>query len=100
MANRLMEPSFMPISQSFDLAATLESGQVFRWEHNKGWYWGVAGPYGYGLRQIDDGLLFHTSAPSFEMAVQVIHSYFRLEDNLSDIRDYMANDEFLIEAET
>lgn len=88
----------MPISQPLDLQATLESGQVFRWRCDQGWYWGVVGPHAYALCQMEGGLLFLTSASSAAEALAELHAFLRLDDDLEAICREMAVDETLSEA--
>jgi len=88
---------FMAVEQPLDLRATLESGQVFRWRWEEGWYWGVVGQYAYALRQVDGGLLVHSSAPSTGMARAALHDYLRLDDDTEAISREMAADKRLAE---
>ena len=46
--------------RDYDLAATLTSGQAFRWRECEGWWEGVVGNHWVRLKQIDDGILAET----------------------------------------
>jgi N-glycosylase/DNA lyase len=43
--------------RDYDLAATLISGQAFRWHERGGWWEGIVGPQWARLKQTDDGIL-------------------------------------------
>jgi len=47
----------------YDLAATLDSGQVFRWRQNGDFWEGVVGPYFVRLKQTESGIHAVTAAP-------------------------------------
>jgi N-glycosylase/DNA lyase len=49
---------------NYDLAATLTSGQAFRWEHREGGWEGVIGKYWVRLRQVPEGVLAETVVPA------------------------------------
>jgi N-glycosylase/DNA lyase len=49
--------------RDYDLAATLNSGQVFRWQQNENSWIGVVGKNFARLTQTDGGILAETSAP-------------------------------------
>ena len=92
------EATFISVEQSLDLSATLESGQVFRWRRDDEWCWGVIGQHAYALRQVDGGLLFHTSAASVPGARAALHDFLRLDDDLEVICREMATDKPLAKA--
>jgi N-glycosylase/DNA lyase len=48
----------------YDLAATLKSGQAFRWEHCEGSWEGVISKYWVRLRQVPEGVLAKTAVPA------------------------------------
>jgi N-glycosylase/DNA lyase len=50
--------------KDYDLAATLDSGQVFRWREEKGSWRGVIGKRQVWLTQRNDGILAETGAPA------------------------------------
>ncbi len=71
--------------QPFDLASSLESGQAHRWRREGQWYVGVIYGNLIKIRQDLFGVEFR-SAPNMEETVApLLHSYFRLEDNLETI---------------
>jgi N-glycosylase/DNA lyase len=49
--------------RDYDLAATLDSGQVFRWQRNENSWAGVVGKNFARLTQTESGILAETSAP-------------------------------------
>jgi N-glycosylase/DNA lyase len=64
---------FIPV-RAYDLAATLTSGQAFRWQRREGAWEGILGSYWVRLREVDDGILVQTSEP--------IHDWHWLTDYL------------------
>ncbi|MGH7993271.1 MAG: DNA glycosylase, partial [Limisphaerales bacterium] len=69
-SSELTRSSSSPFSSStllcvrdYDLAATLDSGQVFRWQKQNDSWIGVAGKYCVRLTQVRDGLRAETAAP-------------------------------------
>jgi N-glycosylase/DNA lyase len=53
---------FLPV-RDYDLAATLASGQAFRWNLRDGWWEGVIGPRWVRLQSREGGILAETAAP-------------------------------------
>ena len=53
---------FLPV-RDYDLAATLDSGQVFRWRRQNGSWTGVSGRRWVRLTQIENGMLAETAPP-------------------------------------
>lgn len=49
--------------RDYDLAATLDSGQVFRWQEQRGSWLGVVGKHWVRLTQVHDGIRAETAAP-------------------------------------
>ncbi|MGH9594146.1 MAG: DNA glycosylase, partial [Bryobacteraceae bacterium] len=49
--------------RDYDLAATLDSGQVFRWQEHQGGWSGVIGKHWVRLTQVRDGIRAQTAAP-------------------------------------
>jgi N-glycosylase/DNA lyase len=43
--------------RDYDLAATLTSGQAFRWRERDGWWEGVVGRHWVRLKQVDEGIV-------------------------------------------
>jgi N-glycosylase/DNA lyase len=70
-----------------DLDHTLDSGQVFRWSRQGGWWRGVVGARSIRLRQDDDRLIAEGVDDSF------LRSYLRLDDDLEAIYDDLSRDE-------
>ncbi len=52
--------------QHYDLAATLTSGQAFRWKLRDGLWQGVVGEDWVRLRSSDQGILAETAAPVWD----------------------------------
>ncbi|MBI4197694.1 MAG: DNA-3-methyladenine glycosylase 2 family protein [Chloroflexi bacterium] len=89
---------FLPVSGPLDLKATLEGGQVFRWEQADGWYWGVIGAHGYALRQGEGGLLVRASVESEAEGREALAGFLRLDDDFDGICRLMGRDQRLREA--
>src|SRR5580704_12054382 len=47
----------------YDLAATLDSGQAFRWQQKDNHWQGVLGKHFVRLKQVEGGILAQTTAP-------------------------------------
>lgn len=90
------EIAFLPVEQPLNLQATMESGQLFRWNRDREWYRGVIGEHRYALKQAENGLLVKTSAT--EGAERTLRDFFRLDDDLPATYETMAGDEKLAEA--
>jgi len=87
------------VSQPFNLAATLESGQAFRWRCLDGeWYWGTVGKQAVALCQRGDELMFRCLPGSEEHLSEALYHYFRLEDDLKAIYREIATDEGMARA--
>lgn len=71
----------------FNLDATLCCGQVFRWDKKGDWWFGVAGSKAFKVRQINAKLEFAYADEKF------VANYFRLNDDLEKISDYIGKDE-------
>lgn len=54
--------TFLPVLD-YDLAATLTSGQAFRWHRRDGWWEGVIGPRWVRLQSRDGGIRAQTATP-------------------------------------
>jgi N-glycosylase/DNA lyase len=54
--------TFLPV-RAYDLAATLTSGQAFRWELRAGWWEGVVGGRWIRLRQSEGGIAAEAARP-------------------------------------
>ena len=89
----------LAVAQPFNLAATLESGQAFRWRLvDSGWYWGTVGQWAMGLRQSEGRLMFRCARGSEEHVSGTLHDYFRLEDNLEAIYREIVTDQRMAQA--
>ena len=89
----------LAVAQRFNLAATLESGQAFRWRLvDSGWYWGTVGQQALGLRQSEGGLMFRCARGSEGHVSEALHDYFRLEDDLEAVYREIATDQRMAQA--
>ncbi len=88
---------FMAVPQSLDLRATLDSGQVFRWNWDGEWAWGVIAGSVFGLCAVEGGLQVISSVPADE-AEEVIGNFLRLSDDLDALYGDVATDAVLAEA--
>lgn len=88
---------FMAVAQPFDLCATLDSGQVFRWRWEGEWAWGVVGRYSFGLRAVDGGLRVISSEPAGDVR-EILGDFFRLSDDLDALYSDVVADAVLSEA--
>lgn len=73
------------IDQPFDLTASLESGQAHRWRREGDWYSGVVQGIFIKLRQSSRGVEFRCHPSHEESLVPLLHSYFRLDDDIEAI---------------
>jgi N-glycosylase/DNA lyase len=76
----------------FNLDATLRCGQVFRWEKNGDWWYGVAGDRVFKIRQANAETEFANADEKF------VENYFGLDDNLEKILDDVGKDEHVRKA--
>ena len=76
----------------FNLDVTLCCGQVFRWEKNGGWWYGVAGDRAFKIRQVNAELEFANADEKF------VENYFGLDDDLQKIRGDVGKDEHVRKA--
>ena len=80
-------------SEPFDLDATLCCGQVFRWERQGQWWYGVVRDKVLKIRQLGDSVLeFDSADAGFAKA------YFRLDDDLPEIYKQIGKDEYARQA--
>jgi N-glycosylase/DNA lyase len=89
----------LAVTKPFDLRATLDSGQVFRWQWEDEWAWGVIAGCAFALRAVDGGLQV-VSAGSADNAQVTLLDYFRLDDDLDALYGGAAADPVLAEAMT
>ncbi|MCZ6788780.1 MAG: DNA glycosylase [Chloroflexi bacterium] len=87
------------VPEPFDLAATLESGQVFRWRRvDSGWYVGTVGQQPVMLRQVEEGLSYRCEGGAEEAVRRALHDFLRLEDDLRAIYREVGDDPRVAEA--
>jgi N-glycosylase/DNA lyase len=80
------------VKDPFDLNATMESGQVFRWEIvDKVWYAGVLEQQGVLLRRENDGLIVRSRGN----LLKTVAMFFRLDDDLKTIFTEVSNDKYV-----
>ena len=77
---------WMKIEQPFDLAATLSSGQVFRWSREGQTWYGMISNNLVSLESSGDGLEYETTLEPSKGMEDLISRYFRLDDNLPMIQ--------------
>ncbi|MBF8266769.1 MAG: nth [Dehalococcoidia bacterium] len=82
----------LPISQPLDLAATLESGQAFRWRRQGEWHYGVVGENLVALKQGLSHLEVRSSPSSPEHMETPLRNYLRLDDDLEAIYSRIGTD--------
>jgi N-glycosylase/DNA lyase len=73
------------IDQPFDLAASLESGQAHRWRREGDWFSGVVEGNFIKIRQSSGVVEFRCHPSTEESLVPLLHSYFRLDDDIEAI---------------
>jgi N-glycosylase/DNA lyase len=76
----------------FNLDVTLCCGQVFRWEKNGDWWYGVAGDRVFKIRQGNGALEFANVDETF------VTNYFGLDDDLENICVNAGKDEYIRKA--
>jgi N-glycosylase/DNA lyase len=77
--------------RDYDLAATLASGQAFRWHLRDGWWEGVIGARWVRLQQRTDGLAAETTAPQTDW--QWLRDYLQSDLDLDSVLRTFADDE-------
>ncbi len=87
----------LAISQPFNLAESLESGQAHRWRKlDDGLYSGVLGSHLIHLRQdgaaVEYQAVSTTGLPSDDAIDRLLHSYFRLDDDIAAIYNDICRD--------
>src|SRR5512147_458900 len=82
----------MRLDVPFDLDFSLCCGQVFRWKKIGGWWYGVVGEDAVKIRQCGNELEFENVGKDF------VRGYFGLNDNLEDISQCIARDEYIQKA--
>jgi N-glycosylase/DNA lyase len=80
----------MKLKSYFNLDHTLSCGQVFRWGKANGWWYGIVD--GSILKVRQDGDELHFTAYPEDVEEAFIKSYFRLDDDLSNILQTLNKD--------
>ena len=72
-------------AQCYDLAATLSSGQAFRWRHVEGSWEGVIGNHWVSLKNVPDAILAQTAVPvaDWRWLVDYLQSDVEIESIIS-----------------
>ena len=81
---------FLPVSD-YDLVATLDSGQVFRWQQNGEYWHGVLGRHCLTLTQTDGGI--HARAAARVSDWQFLKEFLQADVVLADILKTFPDDE-------
>jgi len=76
--------------QDYDLAATLDSGQVFRWQKQNGSWIGVIGKHWVWLAQTRDGIRAETAAPAKNW--DWLHEFLQTEVDLAAVLKTVPDD--------
>jgi N-glycosylase/DNA lyase len=89
----MFPPAFQHIFtvRDYDLAATLTSGQAFRWRDRDGAWESIVNGHWVRLCQIDDGIIAHTAAPISEWT-RLAH-YLQTQIDLSSVLLSFPDDE-------
>ena len=77
---------WIQIEQPLNLAATLESGQVFRWNRKGEKWYGMISNHFVSLESNGNGLEFETTLKPAQDMEGLISKYFRLDDDLPMIQ--------------
>jgi N-glycosylase/DNA lyase len=77
--------------RDYDLAATLTSGQAFRWREHDGWWEGIVGERWVQLRQINDAIAAQTELPVEDW--MWLANYLQTEIDLAPMLLTFPNDE-------
>ena len=77
--------------RDYDLAATLNSGQVFRWEQNENSWTGVVGRNFARLTQTENGILAETSSPIEQL--DWLRDFLQVKIDLADVLKTFPDDE-------
>ncbi len=81
---------FLPV-RDYDLAATLDSGQVFRWQRDGNIWNGVLGKHFLQLAQTRDGIHVRAAAPVADW--QFLRDFLQIETDLAAILKTFPDDE-------
>jgi len=77
--------------RDYDLAATLDSGQVFRWREQNGSWSGIVGKHWVRLTQTRDGICAEAAVPQKDW--QWLRDYLQTEVNLAAVLKTFPKDE-------
>lgn len=87
----LSEPLFLPVHGAYDVAATLDSGQVFRWLPAADGSWsGVLGGQVLRVRATDGGLLVWSAHLAPDLAA--VREFFQTEVDLAAVHQSFPDD--------
>jgi N-glycosylase/DNA lyase len=86
---RMMKLRLGGPSTPFDLESTLRCGQLFRWEKQDDWWFGIVERQVLKMRQMTNILEFEGADPQF------VEEYFRLQDDLPHIISTINRDAFI-----
>ena len=95
--------AFIEFNEPLGLAATLESGQAFRWRREEPtgeespWFDGVAFANAIRVRQVDGGVEWSTSPDSEVSMAPILRDYLRLDDDFAAITSALSFDDTLRE---
>lgn len=84
------------LSVPFHLEHTIECGQFFQWQKEKGSYLITTGDNVFRIRQTDDTLQYEVV--SGHVTTEFLRKFFRLDDPLDEIFSYWSDDNLLQEA--
>ena len=85
----------LSIQQPFDLGASLESGQAFRWRYHDQWYWGIIHGNLVKIRQDLLGVEFFSIPEPEEAFMPRLRDYLRLEDDIHAIYRSLEKDDLM-----
>ena len=88
----------LPVSQPLDLAATLQSGQAFRWRPQGEAWSGFIGGEPMALRQVAGGVEVRCADGTREAMPAALWRYLRLDDDLPAIYRRLGRDPLLAES--
>ncbi len=78
--------------QPLDLRLTLNSGQAFRWREDNGWFSGIVRSCFIKICQRPSGKVEFRSNQPDDAAQGLLHSYFRLDDDIEAIYSHISLD--------
>ena len=90
--------ALLPVSQPLDLAATLQSGQAFRWRPQGDAWSGFIGAELVALRQVAGGVEVRCADAARDTMAEALWRYLRLDDDLPGICRRLRRDPLLAES--